>query len=90
VPAGENEIDENRIILGTLKDIPDQAYYIPQGSFSNSMITEDQWHYMDIDQDGTLLFFGEMDPLDDWSALAEPDDVIPKDIGIGIGKKWRF
>jgi len=88
--AEENEANENRPVLGMVKDNPGQAHNIPQGSFANSGVTEDQWHYMDVDQDGTLLFFGELDPLDDWSAPTEPDNLLSKDIGIGIGKKWRF
>jgi hypothetical protein len=86
----ENEADENRQILGTEEDNSGQVHNIPQDSFSNGIVTEDQWHYMDVDQDGTLLFFGELDPMEDWSAFSEPDLVLPKDIGIGIGKRWRF
>lgn len=88
--VGENGTDESRPIVSTLKAAPSQSHDTPQGPYSSAIAEDDHWHYMDIDRDGTLLFFGETDRLDDWSALAEPDDGIPKDIGIGIGKRWRF
>lgn len=55
---------------------------------SESLHRDDNWYYMNIDQDGTHLFFGDMPEVGQPSTSREEDDFLPD--GIGIGKKWHF
>lgn len=50
---------------------------------------QDDWIQMDIDQEGTYLFFGESDDADE--KLMNPTEMRGLiDSGLGIGKKWHF
>ena len=55
---------------------------------SEFLFSDKHWYYMNIDQDGTYLFFGDMLEADELTTGMDEDDFIPH--GIGIGKKWRF
>ena len=46
------------------------------------------WYYMNIDQDGTYLFFGDRPDTDDMRTGADEGDFMPD--GVGIGNRWRF
>jgi hypothetical protein len=50
---------------------------------------DDHWLYMNLDRDGTYLFLGGLDEMDD---KLRPDDAPETTFpdGIGIGKRWRF
>lgn len=43
---------------------------------------------MNIDQDGTYLFFGDLPDTDDMRTGADEGDFMPD--GVGIGNRWRF
>ena len=57
---------------------------------TESLSQDERWYYMNIDQDGTYLFFGdgEMPEADEPGANPADDELVPE--GIGIGKKWYF
>jgi hypothetical protein len=62
-----------------------------EDSYQSTITKDEDWYYMNVDQDGTYLFLGDPDPLDrldEWATFQAPDDGLPK--GIGIGKRWRF
>jgi len=49
---------------------------------------DEGWYYMNIDQDGTYLFFGDLPDTDDMMTSGDEDNFMPD--GVGIGKRWRF
>jgi len=49
---------------------------------------DEGWYYMNIDQEGTYLFFGDLPDTDDMMTNGDEDDFMPD--GVGIGKRWRF
>jgi len=49
---------------------------------------DEGWYYMNIDQDGTYLFFGDLPDTDDMMTSEDEDNFMPD--GVGIGKRWRF
>lgn len=49
---------------------------------------DEGWYYMNIDRDGTYLFFGDLPNTDDMMTNGNEDDFMPD--GVGIGKRWRF
>lgn len=49
---------------------------------------DEGWYYMNIDQDGTYLFFGDLPDTDDMMTNGDESDFMPD--GVGIGKRWRF
>lgn len=60
----------------------------PSDATSEVLLRDEHWYYMNIDQEGTYLFFGDMLKEDESTTGMDEDDFIPD--GIGIGKKWRF
>lgn len=60
----------------------------PSDAISEFLLRDEHWYYMNIDQDGTYLFFGDMREGDESTTGMDEDDFLPD--GIGIGKKWRF
>lgn len=57
---------------------------------TESLSQDERWYYMNIDQDGTYLFFGdgEMPEADEPGGNPADEELVPD--GIGIGKKWYF
>ena len=49
---------------------------------------DDRWYYMNIDQDGTYLFFGDAPVTDERMINGDENGFLPE--GIGIGKRWLF
>jgi hypothetical protein len=60
------------------------------GLDSQSLSQDGRWHYMNIDDEGNYIFFGDSDrrDSDEPGAILEDEDLLPG--GFGIGKKWRF
>jgi len=90
--APESKVsDEIPHAKGTTKATPAQSDASSPGAFASTVTKGETWYTMNVDPDGTYLFFGdpeELDKLDEWSTSKTPDDGLPK--GIGIGKKWQF
>jgi hypothetical protein len=78
-PAGEAE---KQLAVGL--DVAPEA----SESTSKSLHRDDNWYYMNIDQDGTHLFFGDVPEVGEPTSGGNDDDFLPD--GIGIGKKWHF
>lgn len=49
---------------------------------------DEGWYYMNIDQGGTYLFFGDLPDTDDMMTNGDEGEFMPD--GVGIGKRWRF
>lgn len=60
----------------------------PADAASEVLRRDEDWYYMNIDQDGTYLFFGDMPEAGDANTNLYEDDFLPD--GIGIGKRWQF
>jgi len=60
----------------------------PSDASSEVLLRDEHWYYMNIDQEGTYLFFGDMLESDESTTGMDADNFLPD--GIGIGKKWRF
>lgn len=60
----------------------------PSDAASEFLRRDEDWYYMNIDQDGTYLFFGDMLEEDESTTGMDEDEFLPD--GIGIGKRWRF
>jgi len=58
------------------------------GAAFESLHRDQNWYYMNIDQDGTHLFFGDIPEVGEPTTNMDDDDYLPD--GIGIGKKWHF
>ena len=58
------------------------------GAASGFLDQDEGWYYMNIDQDGTYLFFGDLPDTDDMMTSGDEDNFMPD--GVGIGKRWRF
>ena len=66
----------------------------PENPHQSAITKDENWYYMNVDRDGTYLFFGDPEQLDQsdrwdrWATSETPDEGLPK--GIGIGKRWHF
>jgi hypothetical protein len=93
-PLAGKATDDERHDGEALKGIPAQADENAEKSFQSTISKDENWYYMNVDRDGTYLFFGDperlaqLDQLGEWPTAETPDDGLPK--GIGIGKRWRF
>jgi hypothetical protein len=93
-PLAAKATDEIRHDREALKGISGLADENAEKSFQSTITKDENWYYMNVDRDGTYLFFGDperfdqLDQLGEWPASETPDDGLPK--GVGIGKRWRF
>jgi hypothetical protein len=55
---------------------------------SEILLRDEHWFYMNIDKEGTYLFFGDVGDMDEPMTNMDKDDLLPD--GIGIGKRWQF
>ena len=93
-PLAGDAADYDRHAIGTMDGVPAQRGQTPD-DFSQRTISKDEnWYYMNVDQEGTYLFFGDperldqLDQLGEWPRSEAFDEGLPK--GVGIGKRWRF
>ena len=87
-PPGENGTGQVVPAAKGIEDLAEETHTNSPDPIASTITTEDRWYYMNIDQDGTHIFFGDLDSLDERMALDASDDFLPK--GFGIGKKWQF
>jgi hypothetical protein len=90
-PEGKvpDEIPHDKGALEGISAPPDATTSL--GDTASTFNKSETWYTMNVDSDGTYLFWGDpeqLDKLDEWSTSEAPDDGLPK--GIGIGKKWHF
>ena len=60
----------------------------PSDTASEILLRDEHWFYMNIDKEGTYLFFGDVGDMDEPMTNMDEDDLLPD--GIGIGKRWQF
>lgn len=54
------------------------------GGFSS----DDDWFYLHLDQEGTYLFFGDPEPVEEAAGGTSAEDQVPNQVG--FGKRWYF
>ena len=84
----KKEDDSSAGVTGKQTASAAEANINSSAATSEFLIRDEHWYYMNIDQDGTYLFFGDMLEEDE-STTGMGEDDFHLD-GIGIGKKWRF
>jgi hypothetical protein len=65
-----------------------EAAIKPSDTASEPLLQDDHWLYMNIDNEGTYLFFGDMRDADEPLTNLDEEGLLPD--GIGIGKRWWF
>ena len=60
----------------------------PQKREAGEDAPENKWTQMELDQDGTYIFFGESAEAEESLKATEKPKLT--DYGVGIGKKWHF
>ncbi len=75
--------------VGDKQKAPEVAVDLYSSDAASGFLDQDEgWYYMNIDEDGTYLFFGGVPGMDDMMTNGDEDDFMPD--GVGIGKRWRF
>lgn len=87
-PPGENGTGPVVPAANGIEGTSEETHTNFPDPMASAVTAEDRWYYMNMDQDGTHIFFGDPDSLDEPMPLEASDDFLPK--GIGIGKKWQF
>lgn len=64
------------------------AGHTPNKEVHEASLKEEKWIQMDLDQNGTYLFFGESTETDE--TQNGTDTSTWPDYGVGIGQKWHF
>lgn len=65
-----------------------EAAVKPSDTDSGALLRDDNWLYMNIDKEGTYLFFGDMRDADEPLTNLDEEGLLPE--GLGIGKRWWF
>ena len=91
ISADQDEKKENAYSPGVTQKptVSDGKVAIkPSDTASEILLRDEHWYYMNIDKEGTYLFFGDVRDTDEPMTNVEDEDFLPD--GIGIGKRWQF